>query len=360
MLIPTPKDFTPKGEVLADTQDMKPEEFSEMKQKYSRMGYFSASQSPALLGVYSSAPQVFEEMRQEQPKDLSQSKSWDKIVFGRLIENWIGNYASEMIEVDVFNDPYMLGNKQHSWICCNKDFHLVENDTYPGRWAMETKSTSNWQVRKELGVSGSEHTVAQYYIQMQHQMFVDELDGCINPVLIIKDPSTLPMAIDAITGGETVEYVMSDVPHYMNWYVVKRDEEFISELRDHLIRMREIFHQGGQPPTDGSDATSKVLRNKERSGGMALADEEIMEMIDKIKIKKDQIKTEQESVKEIENKLLSKLGEHEGYQYEGNPVMSVKQVNSTRFNSTQFKKEHPELAKEYNQLSTYTKVEYNA
>ena len=91
---------------------------------------------------------------------------------------------------------------------------------------------------------------------------------------------------------------------------------------------------------------------------MAMADEEIMEMIDKIKIKKDQIKTEQESIKEIENSLLSKLGEHEGYQYEGSPVMSVKQVNSTRFNSTQFKKEHPELAQDYNELKTYTKVEY--
>ena len=33
MLIPTPKDFTPKGEVLANTQDMKPEEISKLKQR---------------------------------------------------------------------------------------------------------------------------------------------------------------------------------------------------------------------------------------------------------------------------------------------------------------------------------------
>ena len=358
MLIPTPKDYTPSGEILTNTSGMSPSEFSAMKQKYSRLGYFSASQSPALLGIYSSATQVFDEMRQEQPKDLSTTKSWDKIVLGRLIEDWIGDYASEMIEVDVFNDPYMIGNRKNSWICCNKDFHLVENDTYRGRWAMETKSTSNWQVRKQLGVSGGADTVPQYYIQIQHQCLVDDLDGCINPVLIIKDPSAIPMAVDAIESGEDVGDVMSDVPHYMNWYVVKRDEEVISELKDHLIRMREIFHQGGQPPIDGSDATSKVLRNKERSGGLALADEEVMEMIDKIKIKKDQIKTEQESVKEIENSLLSMLGDHEGYQYEGSSVMSVKQVESNRFNSTQFKKDNPDLARDYNIQSTYTKVEY--
>tara|TARA_Y100000310_G_scaffold86902_1_gene83777 strand:- start:4353 stop:5432 length:1080 start_codon:yes stop_codon:yes gene_type:complete len=358
MLIPTPKDYKPSGKILSNTSDMSPDDFSEMKQKYSRLGYFSASQSPALLGIYSSATQVFDEMRQERPKDLSDTKSWDKIIFGRLIEDWIGDYASEMIGVDVFNDPYMIGNRQHSWICCNKDFHLVDNDIYKGRWAMETKSTSNWQVRKKLGLSGSSDTVPQYYIQIQHQCLVDDLDGCINPVLVIKDPSSIPMAVDAIESGEDVEDVMDGVPYYLNWYVVERDEEVVAELRDHLIRMREIFHQGGQPPIDGSEATSKVLRNKERSGGLALADEEVMEMIDKIKIKKDQIKTEQESIKEIENSLLAKLGEHEGYQYEGASVMSVKQITSNRFNSTKFKDENPEMAKEYNMESTYTKVEY--
>ena len=85
---------------------------------------------------------------------------------------------------------------------------------------------------------------------------------------------------------------------------------------------------------------------------------EIMEMISRIKIKKDQIKTEQESIKEIENNLLSRLGDHDGYEYEGDVVMSVKQVTSTRFNSSQFKKDNPVLAQDYSQMSTYTKVEY--
>ena len=162
MLIPTPEDFSPRGEIIASTVDLSPEEFSDLKQKYSRMGYFSASQSPGLLGIYSSATQVFDDMRREEPKDLSKSKSWDKIRFGNLVENWIGDLASRMIGIDVFNDPYMLGNRQHPWICCNKDFHVVENDKYPGRWAMETKSTSNWQIRKKLGTSGTEDTVPQY------------------------------------------------------------------------------------------------------------------------------------------------------------------------------------------------------
>ena len=38
--------------------------------------------------------------------------------------------------------------------------------------------------------------------------------------------------------------------------------------------------------------------------------------------------------------------------------MSVKQVTSTRFNSSQFKKDNPVLAQDYSQMSTYTKVEY--
>ena len=77
MLIPTPEDFSPRGEIIASTVDLSPEEFSNLKQKYSRMGYFSASQSPGLLGIYSSATQVFDDMRREDPKDLSKSKSWD-------------------------------------------------------------------------------------------------------------------------------------------------------------------------------------------------------------------------------------------------------------------------------------------
>ena len=112
--------------------------------------------------------QVFDDMRREEPKDLSKSKSWDKIRFGNLVENWIGDLASRMIGIDVFNDPYMLGNRQHPWICCNKDFHVVENDKYPGRWPWKQSQhrTGRYEETWDSGLK----ILSQYYIQMQHHV----------------------------------------------------------------------------------------------------------------------------------------------------------------------------------------------
>lgn len=63
MLIETPKDYAPRGIKIAKIDDMSSEEFTETKEKFSKMGHFSASSTPGLLGLYGGPDRVFKQMR---------------------------------------------------------------------------------------------------------------------------------------------------------------------------------------------------------------------------------------------------------------------------------------------------------
>ena len=362
MILSTPKDYKPNGVILENILELKDETFGEMKQRYSKQGYFSASTTPTLLGLYGSAYEVFDNMRADTPLDLSHNP---KVRFGNVIEEWIAETASNLMNVDVFFDPYMIGNKDDPWICCNKDYH-VSSVMGHHKWAMECKSTSSWAIIKKLGEDGSEDTAEGYYLQCQHQMLCDDLEGVFNPVLIIKESKYINVALDLIESGEDPNLVMEDIPWEMRVFRVKRNEEVIGKIKNHLGSLRKIFLDGGNPTVDSSDATTKVLKNKERSGDWVDVDSSksktivsmFIDDIFAIREKRSKAKSLSDEAKALENKLLEALGDHCGISIDGRAEMEVKKVTQTRFDTSRFKKEEPELYVKYNKDVISNRIKY--
>jgi len=364
MLIDTPSGYSPKGKIIERIDNLTSEEFGEMKQRHSKMGYFSASMTPSLLGIYGSAVETFKNMRSDTPLDFSGNV---KVLFGQLAESWVGERASNILEVDIFKEPYILGENNHPWVTATKDFHVVDNPIFSGRWAMEVKTTASWNIRKQLGEHLSQQTASSYYTQCQHQMLVDELDGVLNAVMIIRDDSGLGRAVDAIQNLEKsgnvhysreMEEIMEDIPHEIRCFVIPRNNETCSGIMEMLSRMREVFLRGEYPSMDGSAATGKVLRSIERSEGLLEADEETYELVNEALELKYKGKQYLDESKRIENELLHKLGSGSGFRWKGMEIFNIKNTESNRIDVINFRNDHPELAEQYTKLVTGTRVSY--
>ena len=345
MLVKTPDSYTPKGIKVAQVDAMSPEEFTQAKKKFSKMGHFSASMTPSLLGLYKGPQSVFKQMRGEEVVDFTNPK----IRFGQLAEDYVAEMASRMLDIDVFKEPWMLGSNQHSWITATKDFHVADNPYYEGRWGMEVKTTSSWGIRKQLGAHLSKDTSSGYYIQSQHQMYVDELDGVINPVMIITDPSALSWAVNEIESGlDDFNAVVEEIPHEIRCYIINRDAVFIEEMEKTLIRMREIYLRGDMPTMDGGD------RADDPSHKTVTACADLFARIQTAAEKRDRGRALIEESKLIEQDVLKRLNGNGAITWKGSEVFSVKTINSQRLDVKMLRNDHPDLAEKYT-VSSYSK-----
>ena len=346
MLIETPKDYAPRGIKIAKIDDMSSEEFTETKEKFSKMGHFSASSTPGLLGLYGGPDRVFKQMRGVDVVDFSSPK----IRFGQLVESYVANEASNMLDLDVFKEPWMLGSQQHSWMTATKDFHLCDNPYYEGVWAMEVKTTSSWGIRKQLGEHLSENTAKSYYIQSQHQMMVDELDGVINPVMIVHDESAIPWAVNEIEEGEPVEKVMEEVPYDIRCFVIHRNPETFEGIRKTLIQMRELYLRGDTP--NGGEGENDVEITKVN------ATAEVLKKVELASEKRESARALLAEVKEIELELSELLGDDSALTREGVNIFSVRTIHSKRLDVKRFREEHPDMAEDYTTVTSSIRVSY--
>lgn len=295
-------------------------------------------------------------MRTGEWEDLSSNPA---VQFGSLMESWIADQASRMINVNVFKCPYYLGWKHGGWLTCSKDFHVYDPlDEGGERWAMECKSTSSYGTKKVLGSHLSPDTAPAYAIQCYHQMIVDELDGVYNPVLMIESPAHVKHAVPYLVAGEDPSEIMKEIPHELRVFVIKRDKVACDAIIEYLTKCRELFTAGGSPPSDSSEVLNTFMRGRNRNGLMVEADERTLSKIARIKQLKKESKQLSEEAQYIESELLRALGESSGYTYEGAPQMQVKQRESTRFDSTRFKTEHPDLASEYMKTIVSNNITY--
>ena len=208
-------------------------------------------------------------------------------------------------------------------------------------------------------------------------MFAD-LDGVINEngeQVIFEAKTASAFKKDVWDNGVPLPYVLQ-VQHYMSvtgakktyiaalvggnqfyCHTVERDDNMIQQI----IAMERTFWEKNvvenkEPIPDGSAATTQYLNHRfAHSNGQAvsLPDDllsvceeynRLAEQIDELTVAKDC----------AANRMKHSLGENEvglvgGYR------ISWKQVNSTRFDSTRFKREYPELYDRYATSSIYRK-----
>ena len=104
-------------------------------------------------------------------------------------------------------------------------------------------------------------------------MLVDELDGVFNAILVLENRYHVANAVRYLDDGVPPDEIMQDIPHELKILIVNRNDDAIAQIKNYLIKCRELFVAGGSPPADPSSHLSVFLKLKERSGLFVEADD---------------------------------------------------------------------------------------
>ncbi|MBS5492894.1 MAG: YqaJ viral recombinase family protein [Sutterella wadsworthensis] len=129
-------------------------------------------------------------------------------------------------------------------------------------------------------------------------------------------------------------------------YEVPRDEDVIQAL----VSQCEAFWKNNVladvPPAPVNGEDIKKLYRKD-NGEMTEATNEEAADIGELRTLKERIKELQEQEKAVASRVIMAIGEKAELLIGGAKAVTYKAMNSTRFSSTDFKKEHPDLYKDY-------------
>jgi putative phage-type endonuclease len=234
-------------------------------------------------------------------------------------------------------------------------------------------------IRKEFEkVSGFEVTTAQYIFQHpDYDFMLANIDGIVHhPVLgdcIFEAKTSSSYRADEWDDSIPEEYMMQ-VQHYMavtgfpaafiavliggntfKWKMVERDNELIEIM---VLLEKNFWNHvtsNTPPPIDGSDASTDLLNRLYPSAfpkTLIMLPEEANELIVQYEEASEQEKKIAELKNEAANKLKQMLGTHETGMV-GKRVISWKTISVERFDTKQFKNDHPDLYSKYIVQSGY-------
>ena len=303
--------------VLAKTKDM-----TELEWLRSRQQGIGGSDAGAILGVnrWRTPFQVYMDKTQEinEPSEQSEAAYW-----GTELEDLVAREFSKRTGKKVRRRNAILQSVEYPFMTANLDREIV------GEKSLLECKTVNAFGAKEWD---SEEVPASYLVQVMHYLAVTGYEKAFIAVLI---------------GGQKFIYKEVD-----------RDEELI----EMIVNAEKDFWENSivkkvPPPLDGSTAAEKYVKEKYKDSNPEISVNLKSEYKDKIKNYfelKNTIKELEVQAKEIENNVKLELGEAEiGYtpDYE----IDWKSITSNKFDSKKFKNDHPELFKQYLNMSSYRK-----
>ncbi|MFL0197794.1 YqaJ viral recombinase family protein [Clostridium sp. WILCCON 0269] len=303
--------------VLAKTKDM-----TEIEWLKSRQQGIGGSDAGAILGVnkYKTPFQVYADKTEEitEPSEQSEAAYW-----GTIFEDNVAREFTKRTDKKVRRRNAILQNIEYPFMIANVDRVVVGENS-----VLECKTTGAWNSKEWV----DEEIPANYLIQVNHYMAVAGYEKAYICVLI---------------GGQ--RYLYKEI---------ERDEELIQIL----IQEEKDFWENHvlkrvPPPLDGSSAAEKYLKGRFKDSSQELTVNLRSEYKDKISDYfelKNTIKNLESQAKEIENNIKLELGEAEiGYAHKYE--IDWKSITSNKFDNKRFKKDHPELFKQYLSTSSYRK-----
>ena len=303
--------------VLAKTKNM-----TELEWLRSRQQGIGGSDAGAILGVnrWRTPFQVYMDKTQEinEPSEQSEAAYW-----GTELEDLVAREFSKRAGKKVRRRNAILQSIEYPFMTANLDREIV------GEKSLLECKTVNAFGAKEWD---SEEVPASYLVQVMHYLAVTGYEKAFIAVLI---------------GGQKFLYKEVD-----------RDEELI----EMIVNAEKDFWENSivkkvPPPLDGSAAAEKYVKEKYKDSNPEIRVNLKSEYKNKIKNYfelKNTIKELEVQAKEIENNVKLELGEAEiGYtpDYE----IDWKSITSNKFDSKKFKNDHPELFKQYLNMSSYRK-----
>ena len=278
--------------------------------KLRKKGLFSTD-SAAILGLskWKSSVDVWTEKRTEEV-DISDS---EYLRDGRELEPFCA--ARFMTNEGILAQPFeeVVVHDTHEWLGANLDYFV---DTEKGVGGLELKTTDsrNWD-EWESGVP------PQYHCQVMHQL--------------------------AVTGWGYSYIQCWAYGRGTRVFLVERDEEIISNLIEILGEFWEKYVKTGAPPPaiePSSDYYRKVYPRALQ--GEALLPDKAGDLFlrwDNLKEQKTSLESEEDAIK---TELMAIMGGHSLGVY-GSRKVAWPEVNTNRFDTEAFKKEHSELYRKF-------------
>ena len=150
----------------------------------------------------------------------------------------------------------------------------------------------------------------------------------------------------AVTGIETFYVAVLIGGQDFRMYEVKRDQDVIDAIVSKCRDFWENHVLKDVPPAPINVDDVKKLYAKD-SGEMTEATNEEATDIGELRNLKEQIKSLKEQEEAVASRLIMAIGEKTGLTLGGKKGVTYKAMNTTRFSSTDFKKEHPDLYQDY-------------
>ena len=314
-------------------------------------GYIGGSDTASLLSIYSSPYELMRKMRGQTPHFSGNAKT----EVGNYLESLVADKVSTMIGVDIVDSNCTYQSNEHPFMFANLDYEVDNGGGLDpaDKEGFECKTTSSFNVIRQLGENGSSDCPISYQTQCQHYMAVTGMTGFYIAVLVILDQNVMQSIVDNLKAGVPPVGVLSKLSHYYRWYYIRRDDAFI----DKLIETEGAFHEAfinGSEPIDGSDITSDLLKDQytNRTSDLVDPDAEDMVLLKEYWDLYNSAKEKEERIKQIKNIWRSKIRDSSGMK----GVVQFSTTNKTKFDSKRFALEHPDLYQEYNEDSSYERM----
>ncbi|ABR31320.1 hypothetical protein SU69_07490 [Thermosipho melanesiensis] len=294
------------------TTKMSYEEWKELRRK----GIGGSDAAPALgLSRWKSPLRLYLEKIGEIKSDVDTEAAY----WGNILEDIVAKEFEKRTGKKVKRVNAILIHSKHEWMIANIDRKVVGENAI-----LECKTTSAWNKDEWK----DDEIPQEYIIQLQHYLAVTGYDKAYIAVLI---------------GGN--KFI---------WKELERDDELINMIIEGERKFWKMVENRTPPELDGSKDANEILEylypKAEEGSYIELPAYE--NLIDEIQSLNAQIKQLEELKAEKENKLKEAIGEHE-MAVVGKYKVIWKNITSNRFDSRTFKKEYPDLYKQFLKTSTY-------
>lgn len=294
-----------------------------------RQSGIGGSDIAAIIGVspYATAYDIYQSKTQPVNEETNEFAYW-----GTVLEDTVAREFSKRSGLKIQNVNFLMRHPEHRWAIANIDRAII-NPAIKGNvrfkdgklttdQIVEIKTASEY-VGKNWGLEESDEVPDQYQCQAQWYMAVTDTQVCHMAVLI---------------GGNKYRQ-----------YKIERHQDFI----DYLFAEAERFWinnvlAGVEPDaTTLQNAKDKYPRHNPDTTLDVEPDSEaakVFEHYEALKAKEKEVKA---ALELAQTDLICQIQANESLAIDGEVVATYKVQTSNRFNSSQFKKDMPELAEKY-------------
>lgn len=282
-----------------------------------RQRYLGGSDVAAILGISpwrTPLDAYLDKVEGKRPDDPAKAQIFRR---GARMEPYILDLLTEEHGIHIVNRGQRYLDQQHDFIAAEIDAESASGEN------IEVK-TANQFAAKNWGEQFTDEIPVYYTAQAMHGMMVREAPATIFPVLIGSDDFRV--------------------------YRVERDDETIAAIRAKEVEFWDRVQRRDPPP---ATTVSDVMRLFERDAGTGIeADDDILEVFNRLKEIKKRIKFDEADAEEAEKLIKLYLGEHSILQFGAKKLCTWKTQTAQLFELDKFRTKHPAIAEKFTKTST--------